>query len=69
MQVNRKGRNILLRLIGAAEKEGLLFVRFQRSLELVVAFKIQSGGQPSILHEDCVTKHILVCGINISLWF
>jgi hypothetical protein len=32
MQVNRLGRNILLWLIGVAEKEGLLFVRFQRSI-------------------------------------
>jgi hypothetical protein len=64
MQVNRKGRNMLLWLIRFAEKEGLLFVRFQRSLELVVGLKIQSEDLPSILQGDCVTKHISVWGIN-----
>jgi hypothetical protein len=46
----------------------LLFVRFQRSLKVVVVLKIQSGGQPSILQGNCKTKHISVWGINISLW-
>jgi hypothetical protein len=68
MQVNRLGKNILLWLIEDAEKEGLLFVRFLRSLETLGALKIQSGGRPSILQGDCVMKHISVWGINILLW-